>query len=167
MACDSMALSANRRGLFGFQFGKRAPVLEPSGFLTGKSLPTPDRHVDIERVDLATVGDSGRGLRGNDRRTAAHERVVNRLARVGVIDDRAAHEFDWFLATMIRNEILAGISFDHFSFDHGRFVSVAVLIGRFAFLDRVATGFMLIAVVTSRKRGMFLNPNQSSAYLIT
>jgi hypothetical protein len=144
-----MSLSANGRELFAFALRESAAVA--GRLFAAKSLPAADRHVDVKRVDLATVANAGRGFRSNDRGARADERIVDRLTRAGVVDDRAAHDVDWFLTAMIRNKVFARISLHHLGFNHSGFVSISVPTGRFTFQDGIPARFVLSAIMTARE----------------
>src|SRR4029077_5568546 len=91
---------------FGSDRIKTTPIDQERGLLAGKCLPAPDRDIGISRIDLqAETAPPGR-LPRDQGRAAAKERVVNRLARAAVIDDRPAHAFDRLLGAVDRFGIL-------------------------------------------------------------
>ena len=81
----------------------RAQFIEISIFpiehceLTGKPLPPINRHIDICWTKLDAMANTPGRLGGDQRGTGAHERIVDRLAGVGVVHDRPAHALDRFL----------------------------------------------------------------------
>jgi hypothetical protein len=70
-------------------------------------------HVDILGVQLYSVADALGDFRGGERGTRSEEGLVHSFAALGVIQQRAPHEFHWLLRRVIEL-LLIGASEDKF-----------------------------------------------------
>src|SRR5215467_1004166 len=84
----------------------------------GEGLPALHDHIDIGGVELETMAHTAGHLGGDQARTRAEKRVIDRLTGPSVVGDRAAHAFNRFLRPVpptlsrsrLPNGLLLGIS---------------------------------------------------------
>jgi hypothetical protein len=86
---------------------KVGAVAFADGRLSRKRLPTTDRKIDKQRINLNGKTDAETGLRRDQGRTASQERLVYRLARAGIIQHRPAHTFHRLLSCVLCLGVLA------------------------------------------------------------
>src|SRR5262249_3082710 len=67
---------------------------------TGEGLPALHDGIDMSRVELAAAAGAAGHFGRDQARARAEKRVVDRLARPAVVDDRAAHAFDRLLGAV-------------------------------------------------------------------
>src|SRR5262249_61088976 len=60
----------------------------------GEGLPASQDDIDISRADLEATADATGHFGRDQARAGTEKRVVDRLARPGVVDDRTAHALD-------------------------------------------------------------------------
>src|SRR5689334_83048 len=86
---------------FGFDLTERPAVaIERRGF-PGQSLPAHDHDVDVLWIKLHSATNAFRELRRGECRATTKERIVDKLATFGVIQNRAAHQLNRLLTGMI------------------------------------------------------------------
>src|SRR5262249_9862957 len=90
------------RESLGRHFRERAAIAIERGFFARERLPTLDDDVCELRVEFHAEANALRHLGCGKRGAATEERIVNEIAAFDVIQNRAAHQLNWFLGWMIQ-----------------------------------------------------------------
>ena len=118
-------------------------------------------------IDLQRVAGAPKFLGGDDRRAAATERVEQRLAGDGVIDDRDLEQPDRFLCAVTGHRVVGGTGAAHrIEVRHlpdGGLRAIALPVGRRVLADGVPRGFMRPMNVAATDGEMLFSPDDLTA----
>src|SRR3954452_12285981 len=96
---------------FGYQHSseliKGSPVRAAFGAFAGESLPAANGDIDVERINLDREATPAGGVGGDQGRSAAEERVVDRLPNVAIVENWAPHALDRLLGPVLGFRVLA------------------------------------------------------------
>src|ERR1039458_2190762 len=81
---------------------ERAPVAVEGSFLAGQRLISLDYDVDILRVEFDSDADALGQFCRRQRGATSQERIVDQLASLEVVQDRAPHQFDRLLSWVVK-----------------------------------------------------------------
>ena len=93
-------IAARMQFLRGDLFEATAISLE-FGLVAAQLLPALYDDVHVLRIEFNSATRAAGQFSGGQRGAAAQERLVNQLATLGMVQDRAPHQLDWFLCGMI------------------------------------------------------------------
>src|SRR5205085_8829976 len=133
----------------------------------GEELPAAHDDIDIGGVELETAADPAGHFGGDHAGARAEKRVIDRLARPAVVDDRAAHAFDRLLgavsgtrlALVIAEGVVVGDLPDR------RLRAVALPVAGLAFAHCVPANLVLPMVIAAAQGEVLLGPHDLCANL--
>src|SRR5271155_2620500 len=134
---------------------------------TGEELPAPYYDIHVTRIKLEAQARTAVHFGGDHARPRAEKRVIDRLARPAVVDDRTAHALHRLLGTVppallaltVAERIVAG------DLPGCRLGTVALPVAGLALAHRVPTSFVLPVVIAAAQHKMLLDPDDLSAQL--
>src|SRR5437868_8895915 len=132
---------------------------------SGEDLPAAHDDIDISGVEFETVTDAAAYFGRDQARARAEKWVIDRLAGVAVVDDRAAHALDRLLgavppallALLVAKRIVVG------DLPERRLGSVALPVAGLALAHGVPAGFVLPVVIAAAQGEVLLGPDDLSA----
>ena len=142
---------------FGRALVKWSTVLSARGSIAGKGLPAPYSHIDIARIKFQSATDTACALRGNQRRAAADERVIDEIAGRAVVEHGPAHALDRLLRAVRCFAVLAAAG----NRPQRRLFAVSRPIALAA--HRVPARLVLPVIVAASDHQTFLRPDNLSA----
>ena len=144
----------------GFYLLERPAITIERCFEAREPLPPLDDHIDILRIELQSTAHALSQFRRGQRGTAAKERLVHQFALLGVIQNRAPHQFDRLLCGVVEFVLLRAT---HDELGRGTPPDRGVFAGfpkpgSFLFSD-IPAWLVLPMIIPTREHEVLLNPN--------
>src|SRR4051794_35279985 len=121
----------------------------PHGCLPGEGLPALDDHIAVRRINLQREAGPSHGLRSDQRGAGPAERLVDCVAPLAVVDDRATHDLGRLLRAVRRRAVFCA---NWCSRPDGRLVPRSLPMAWATTAHCVPARLMLPVVVTASER---------------